>query len=316
MSDVVTLTMNPAVDLSARTEKLVVGHKTRCSGQHRHPGGGGINVARGVRKLGGQALAVYPAGGGAGEFLNQLMDAEKIKRRTIRISEPTRENFSLHETGTDRHYHFVFPGPRLRQNEWEACLDTLANLRPAPSQLVLSGSLPDGVPPDFYVRVAELFQERGAQLILDTSGAPLRSSLEAGRFFLVKPNRREIEQIYDMRAENPGDYVRCMESLIESGSVDNVAITLGADGALLVGSGGERLHFRPPHVEGKSPVGAGDSFVALLTYALAQRRPLSEAVALGVAGAAAAVETPDAHLYNAEDIDRIFAGVERIDLGT
>jgi len=315
MAHVVTLTMNPAVDLSASTEKLVVGKKTRCGAQQRRPGGGGINVARGIRKLGGKPLAVYPAGGGTGEFLDQLIDAEGVNRRTIATAESTRENFSIHEARSDYHYHFVFSGPRLRQNEWEACLETLANLRPTPSQLVLSGSLPPGVPQDFYVRVAALFRDKSTQLILDTSSEPLRSALETGHFHVVKPNRRELEQIYDISAEHPEDYIPCMENFVESGTVDNVVVTLGAEGTLLVSRHGDRLQLRAPPVEGKSPVGAGDSFVALLAHALSERNTLPEAVAYGVAGAAAAVETSDAELYRVDDIERFYARIKTVRFG-
>ena len=178
---IVTLTMNPAVDLSAAVDRVVADRKLRCGEPVREAGGGGINVARAVRRLGGEALALFPAGGPAGDLLKELLFGEGVPFVAIRTDGWTRENVNVSERETGKQFRFVLPGPSLEAAEWERCLETLSELEPFPRLLVVSGSLPPGVPPDFYARVARLVRSAGSRMILDTSGEPLRLAAQAGR---------------------------------------------------------------------------------------------------------------------------------------
>src|SRR5512139_192878 len=163
MTAIVTITPNPAVDLSTTVERIVPVHKLRGTSQRRDPGGGGINVARVVTRLGGEARAIYPAGGAMGTLLRRLLDDEGIASHALPIVGETREDFFVSETATGQQYRFILPGPRLGEDEWKACLAAVAALDPFPRFLVASGSLPAGVPHDFYAQLARIATRHGAR---------------------------------------------------------------------------------------------------------------------------------------------------------
>lgn len=309
MRKIATLTMNPALDLSGAAEQLIVGGKSRCGRQSRDPGGGGINVARGIHELGGDVLAIYPAGGTSGDELEALLAERGIAQQRIPVAGRTRENLAIREVSTDKPYHFVFTGPELTEGEWRRCLEAVARLEPVPQFLVLSGSLPPGVPDDFYAQIAQMAKQRDIRVILDTSGSALRAALDTG-VFAVKPNRREFQRLGVPHDADCDTYFDAMEKLIEQGAAQVVIVTLGPDGALLVSQEGERFHLWPPPTEDVSPVGAGDSFIALFVHQLAHDKPLLEAFRYGVAAAAAAVTTPGAELYQSDCIEQMYRRVK------
>jgi 6-phosphofructokinase 2 len=191
---IVTLTMNPAIDVSASVDYVVPDDKLRCGSPTYEPGGGGINVARAIRKLGGGALALFPAGGPAGALLGELLTAEGVPHRRLPVGGWTRENLNVAERMTGRQFRFVMPGPTLAEPEWKTILLDLRMLDPAPRFLVANGSLPPGVPADFYARLARSLRDRGVALVLDASGEPLRHAIAEG-IYLLKPSLREFEEL-------------------------------------------------------------------------------------------------------------------------
>ena len=164
MTDIVTITPNPAVDLSTAVDRIMPVAKLRGQSQRRDPGGGGINVARVIRRLGGDARAIYPVGGAIGKLLRRLLDQEGVASHTWTIEGETRENFFVDEISAGKQYRFILPGPRLHEFEWKECLKLVSALDPFPRFLVASGSLPDGVPDDFFAQVARIAKQRGAWL--------------------------------------------------------------------------------------------------------------------------------------------------------
>jgi 6-phosphofructokinase 2 len=233
MSAILTLTMNPAIDVSASTNKVAPIRKIRCSNAQRDPGGGGINVARVVHRFGGDSQALYPAGGLTGRLLHRLLNDEGVANVPIDVAESTRENFSITETTSGDQYRFTLPGAVLREQEWPTCLDRVAALTPPPDYLVASGSLPPGVPVDFYARLARIAGKFGARVVVDTSGPPLAAALEAG-VYLVKPNLRELRVLTGLPLTQPSDWEAAAAGIVRSGGADIVALTLGDAGATLV----------------------------------------------------------------------------------
>jgi 6-phosphofructokinase 2 len=179
MVAVVALSMNPAIDMSTLVDRVIPTRKLRCAAAKRDPGGGGISVARVVRRLGVDVAAVYPIGGATGQLLRRLVDRECIKSLAIQVSEETREDVTVLEEATGRQFRFVLPGPQLAEPEWRLCLDALESLTGRSDYIIASGSLPPGVPEDFYGGIARMAREMRAKVILDTSGPPLRAALEA-----------------------------------------------------------------------------------------------------------------------------------------
>jgi 6-phosphofructokinase 2 len=307
MSEIVTLTMNPAVDLSVETDQVLPNHKLRCRASRVDPGGGGVNVARAVRELGGSALAIYITGGGVGHTLTQLLRDTGIDSDPIVIVGHTRENLTVTEAGTNSQFRFVMPGPRLTRDEWERGIQRLTLLEPRPRYIVASGGLPRGVPNDFYGRVAAISRELGARMVLDTSGAALHWGIEAG-VYLIKPNLRELAQLGASEVRTEADQERAARELVDAGRSEVVVVSLGASGALVVAADlVERI--RAPAVRIRSRIGAGDCTVAGIVLSLSEGHDLRHAVRRGVAAGAAAVMTPGTELCRRADAERLYAGL-------
>lgn len=166
---ILTLTMNPALDIYSRVEKIVPTEKMRCEQASVDPGGGGINVARVIKRLGGDAIAVYSCGGYTGDIFQSLLSAEAVKQEPVKMQNSIRENFAVTELSSGKLFRFGFPGPALQPAEADAILQKIADHKQA-DFLVASGSLPPGVPDNFYARVAEVAKKHDIKFILDTSG--------------------------------------------------------------------------------------------------------------------------------------------------
>lgn len=217
MEMIVTLTPNPAIDISTSVEQVLPIRKLRCTAARRDPGGGGINVARVVRRLGGEVAAIFPAGGATGKLLQRLVDREGVRSISISVTEETREDFTVLEQHSGKQYRFVLPGAELSEIEWSTCLSRLQEMQSIPAYVVGSGSLPPGAPEDFYARMAQIAKARGSKAIVDTSGSALVKVLEEG-VFLVKPNLRELEELTNSRLRDRNSQVNACRKLIERGA--------------------------------------------------------------------------------------------------
>jgi 6-phosphofructokinase 2 len=311
MKPIVTLTLNPAIDGAAEAEEVRPIRKVRIWGERYDPGGGGINVARVVQELGGDAFAIYLSGGTTGPVLDALVRAAGIESRRIAIAGHTRISHTVHERSSGLEFRFVPEGPSVTPQEWQACLAALEEIDC--EYLVASGSLPRGVPVDFYLSVAEIAQRKRAKLVLDTSGEAFRRAAAHG-VHLMKPSLGELEDLIGRKLPDPADQERAVQGLVESGAAEIVALTLGRDGALLGTAKGLR-RLAGIKVEPKSAVGAGDSFLAAMTLGLAQARSPEEAFALGVAAGTAAVLTMGTELCRRDDVERIYDELKGIGSG-
>jgi 6-phosphofructokinase 2 len=308
MPDIATVTINPAVDLSTAIDRIMPVAKLRGSSQRRDPGGGGINVARVIKRLGGgDVRAIYPVGGVMGAMLRRLLDAEGVDSESFPITGETREDFFVHETSTAQQYRFILPGPQLSEAEWSDCLRLIAALAPFPRFLVASGSLPAGVPDDFYARVAEIARRRGARMILDTSGPALASAVDAG-VDLIKPNLREMRELTGIEPRDAGEWEAAARRIVEKGQAAIVALTMGHLGAALVTS--DRVwRARSLPVRPLSAVGAGDSFLGALVWRLAAGAEIADAFRYAMAAGAAALLNPGTELCRPADVDQLAARV-------
>lgn len=305
MTRVLTLTMNPAIDVATSVDAVVDERKLRCQPPRQDPGGGGVNVARVIHRLGGDTDALLLCGGPTGETLVELLRAEGIDCRPVAIRGATRMNVSVYEESTHHRYRFVMPGPELEEGEWRRALAELETLAEGAGYVVASGSLPPGVPEDFYARVAEVAKRRGARLVLDTSGVPLRAALGSG-VFLVKPNRAEAEALAGRPLADAAALEAFAGELVGRGAAETVVISLSQDGALAVARDA-RVRVPAPAVKPISTVGAGDSFVAGVTLGLARDLSLLDACRLGAAAAAATLISSGTELARREDAERFLA---------
>lgn len=308
MKTIVTLTLNPAIDGSCEAQQVRPTHKIRTTNERYDPGGGGINVARVITRLGGDVHAYYLAGGATGAVLDTLLDRDHIRRTRINIADHTRISHAVFEHQTELEYRFVPEGPLVSEAEWQACLETLGEVRC--DYLVLSGSPPRGLAKDCYARLASNAREGGALIVLDSSGATLKHTLAGGGIFLVKPSLGEMEQLAGRPLRSPETLAEAASAFVRSGHAKYVAVTLGHEGALLA-SAEETIRLPAVHVETRSAVGAGDSFLGAMTFSLAQGMDAREAFRLGIAAGAATVLTPGTGLCDPKDIDRLLKDVAK-----
>ncbi|WP_312380882.1 1-phosphofructokinase family hexose kinase [Stutzerimonas balearica] len=307
MTRIATLTLNPAMDLAVCTPRVVATEKLRCSAPRHDPGGGGINVARVVSTLGGDALAVYPAGGPFGEMLRRALDAIGLAHLPVAISGDTRESFTVDEQASGLQYRFVLPGPRLSEQERLGCLAALRGLHPAPAYLVVSGSFTPGIEPSFFDELLALAGQVGARLVVDLSGEPLAYAARRGGAYLIKPSLNELASLIGRMPDNEREQEGALRELIAAGAAEVIVLSLGAAGALY--ATGDRLErIAAPSVPMVSAVGAGDSMLGAVVLALAQGRELGDAVRYGVAAGAATVMRPGTQLCLREDVERLFRG--------
>ncbi|MGY6635120.1 MAG: 1-phosphofructokinase family hexose kinase [Alkalilacustris sp.] len=305
---ILTVTLNPAVDLAARVERMEPGPKLRLSEPRRDPGGGGINVARAIGRLGGRAQAFVALGGAMGAQLAWLLEAEGVGLHRFDAPGETRQSMSVLEAATGLEYRLVLPGadwPLPRARKALAAIE--AAVRSA-GVVVLSGSQPPGVPDDFPTRLARRLEGAGATLVVDTSGAPLDRLVDVPDPdhppAVLRMDDVEAEEVAGCALPGPADTADFAAALVARGVAETVVIARGADGNVLVRAD-TRLHCRPPKVEVKSKVGAGDSFMGAFTLELAGRGDWAQALRRGTAAAAAAVMTPGTELCSAADTDRL-----------
>ncbi|HZD88981.1 MAG TPA: 1-phosphofructokinase family hexose kinase [Pseudolabrys sp.] len=307
MPDIVTLTINPAVDIFVNVPRVEPTKKMRCSAPKRDPGGGGINVARAAQRLGADVAAIYPIGGQIGRLLQRLVEREGIDSVVTPSHVETRENFTAFEEDSGEQFRFVLPGSALHRAEWEACLEKLATLPEKPKFVVASGSIPPGVPGDFYAHVARHAKKLGAKMVLDTSGPALKAALGEG-VMLIKPNQAELSAFVGKKLDDLRDEVAACRELIDSGQTEAVALTRGDEGALLV-TAKHAWRAAPMKIEVASTVGAGDSFLGGMVSALAAGKNMLEAFHVAVAAGSAAVMSPGTELCREEDVQRLLEDV-------
>lgn len=303
MKPVVTLTVNPTIDVSVVADIVRPLRKIRTTDERYHAGGGGISVARAIHALAGDVFALYMGGGPTGELLAELLETAGIDGRKMSISGHTRIAHTVFERESGQEFRFVPEGPEVTEREWAGCLTALVELDF--DYVVVSGSLPRGLPVDAYHRVIDIARRKRARVMLDTSGPALRASLDKG-VYLVKPSLGELETLVGKPLPDTAAQVDAARNLITAGNTEIVALTCGRDGALVVRAT-THLHLASPPIAAQSAVGAGDSFLAAFTLALVQGRSINAALAYGVAAGAAAVLSPGAELCRPEDVDRLYA---------
>lgn len=281
----VTLTLNPALDIACSAELVEHTHKIRTGDDHLDPGGGGINVARVLHELGGETLAVLMAGGVTGALIEELLDNAGVPRVTVPIHGITRICFTVFERSTGLEYRFVPEGPSVNRHDWHAMLHLLEEIEC--DWLIASGSLEHGMPEDIYARVARVAHRRGQRVVLDCSGPALGAALGTG-LEMIKPSLGELRALVGHELPDDRSQEDAAMALVRQGAARLVAVSLGELGAFVAsGDGVIRMAALPCKV--LSAVGAGDSFVAAMSLALARGATLRDALRWGVAAGTAAV---------------------------
>jgi len=303
MPAIVTITLNPALDISTTTDKVIPSTKLRCEEPRYDPGGGGINVARAVHLLGGDAFAIFPSGGGSGQMIEMLVEREGVPYASVPVSGITRESLAVVERQSGNQFRFLLPGPPLAEPDQRRCLEVLASNAVGAAFIVASGSLPPGVPGDFYSRTGAAARRCGVRFVLDSSGEAL--SRASGPIFLIKASLRELEQLRGEPIAGGLAQERAAREVVAQGRCEVLVVSLGAEGALLA-TGEVCQRFTAAHVAAVSTIGAGDSMLAAILFSLVRGWPPAEAVRYGIAAGAAALLRPGTELCQRNDTDRLY----------
>lgn len=304
---ILTVTLNPVLDKSVSIDKIVPDQKLRCSNPICYAGGGGINVSKGIKKLEGNSIALFPSGGANGKKIEMILSEAGISTQIVPVDFETRESFIVNTSMTHQQYRFNTPGEPVSSEILQTIFEKIISFKP--EILVVSGSLPLGAPMNTYAEIAKLAKTMGSKMILDTSGDALKSAAESG-VYLLKPNIGELCNLVGVESLELDLVDEAAQSIIEKGYCEVAVVSLGAAGALLVTKDSYQ-HFPAPPVKKVSTVGAGDSMVAGMTLALSEGKSLVEMVQLGVACGTAATMNPGATLFKKQDVHTLLNYIKR-----
>jgi 1-phosphofructokinase family hexose kinase len=286
-STILTLTPNPAVDQMVWLERLRLGDVNRLLGTQLDPAGKGVNAARMAHRLGARAVALGFVGGETGAMIERLLELEQVEHDFVWIPGRTRFNTTMVAAG--RWTSLRGTGPTVEPAHLEQ-LEKLVEARLCPgSMLVMAGSLPPGVPDDFYARYVRLARGRGVPVLLDAAGEPLRLGI-LEKPDLIKPNLAEAEDVLGRKISSLEDARQAALELVARG-VGTVVISMGGDGAVCA-QGSQAWVAHPPQVERRSTVGTGDSMVAGIAVSLSRGLPIEEVLRWATAAGAATAMTP------------------------
>lgn len=308
MKKIVTITLNPSIDKSTTVKTLVPEKKLSCAPPKFEPGGGGVNVSRAIKKLGGVSTAIYFAGGYSGKFFQSLLEAEDIESLVVPIEGLTRENMIVVDESNNQQYRFGMPGPSIKKEEIESFFKLFENATGI-DYIVASGSLPDGVEDSFFSDLATVSQKINAKLIVDTSGEPLRHAINEG-VYMIKPNLGELSMLNGVEELNDRDIAAAARTIIDKNGAKVIVVSMGPAGALLV-TKDQSIHSPSPTVRKRSTVGAGDSMVAGMVLAMSENKSWKDVLQFGIATGTATTMNSGTELCKKVDVERLFSYLKK-----
>ncbi|MCF6369473.1 1-phosphofructokinase family hexose kinase [Rhizobium halophilum] len=312
MTSVLCVALNPSIDLSNETDQVAPTQKVRTRNQRQNIGGGGVNVARVLAELGEKPDLLVMAGGATGVVFLDAVRQMPVNLHCIPIQGAIRIAFMVKEMKTGREYRFVPEGPEVSAEEYGEVLRFLEHT--AADYVILSGSLPRGVPMNAYAEMARLFGQGKTRFILDASGEALKEALDIGGLFMIKPSLDELEGIVGYPLDEAGA-IAASQDLIGRGAVEHVCVSMARKGALLV-SAATVTKAPSFNVPVGSTVGAGDSFVGAMVWGLIRNYPIEDAFRLGVAAGAATVISQGTDLCKRDDVFELYERGETAFVGT
>jgi len=300
MTKIVTLTVNPALDKSAKVDGLIPDQKLSCHSITYQAGGGGINISRILSRLGVNSKCVFTSGGDTGQRLESLLLEEHINNFPVAVREATRENFSVVDTTTRFQYRFGMPGGNITDAEFNKITTSLEELLNEGDILALSGSLSSKMPSDYYVQVIQLLKGKGVKIVLDTSGSALKEAI-GQKLCLVKPNQRELALLAGKEFLTNKEQEDFALQLVASNSVEYVVVSMGPKGAFMASKEGITYQHTPA-VPVRSTIGAGDSMVAGLIYGILKEMNAEQMLKYGVACGSATTMSEGTNLASIKNI--------------
>ncbi len=308
---IATLTLNPTLDVSYTVPRLVTDQKAHATGTRYDPGGNGVNVAIGLRSLGVHAHACLITAGEIGTLLTRLLADHAGYLHPVQVNGETRINCTLLQEDPQLQYEVDGVGPRVSEEAIAGISDLFLHF--AENGIgVLTGSIPPGVHRDVYARLTRQLREHNARAVVDAQSSLLQAALPE-RPYLIKPNRYELELLCGRKLPTVKEVAREALLLHQEG-VEHVCVSLGGKGALLVDAAGA-YYAAAPNINVASTVGAGDSMVAGLLFALAQGEDSAQVLRLGVACGSATAATPGTQIFTESEAGSLLERVSVEKLG-
>ncbi|MDQ6677578.1 MAG: 1-phosphofructokinase family hexose kinase [Acidobacteriota bacterium] len=303
---IVTLTVNPAIDRTIQVDRLAFEDRAYILSSKDTPGGRGINSASVIHSFGGETIAILPAGGASGVRFEEFLKDCGFPVVVVRIRNKVRTNLTI----MDAHgltMKLNEPGPTLDKSEVSK-LDKAVRARlEGVNWLMLCGSLPPGVPDDFYANLIAFAHKQKVKTLLDTDGEALRLGIQAGPT-VVKPNQAEAERLLNTAMLTRNHFISAAEQISRLGA-EAVILSLGSRG--VVGAfEGELTEVIPPHVNVVSPIGAGDALAAAFLWAMQNKDDYRDALRWGVAAGTASAGLPGMRFASLSDARRVYPEVE------
>lgn len=306
MAQIVTVTLNAAIDKTYRVDRFPLGKVSRVGEMISVPGGKGINVARVARQLGGDVVATGFVGGSNGDYIERELSRQGIANDFVRVEGESRLCLNIIDLSNGLSTELLEPGPVVTELQVAAIRNKVKQLAAGSRVVALSGSLPKGVPASLYAELIGIVKAEGAQAFLDTSGDALVEGVKA-QPHLIKPNEDEIEKLLGRKPEREDELYDSIRRLNAQG-IACVVVTLGASGSV-AGCEGRLYRIRAPRIDAVNPVGSGDSFVAGMAVAAARGESIEEALRLATAAGTANALNAQAGDVRPDDVKRLLGEV-------
>jgi 6-phosphofructokinase 2 len=303
-----TLTMNPTLDRYLYVDELKEDDTVRVKKYSDYPAGKGIDVSRVIRELGGVSVAIALLGGATGRKIEELLDQEGVIYTAIRVEPETRTNIIIQLDG--HQYRLSLPGEPVGKEKLEKVRETLQALVREGDTVVISGSLPRGVSPDFYTGVIYILKQFGATVYFDSDGENLKAGVMAEPRG-IKPNIHELSRLVGKVIEETdiATILSSAEKIKKDFGIKEVIVSIGSEGAILYADDGI-WRVKVPRLPVVSAVGAGDAFLAAYVMKITEGAFYDEALRWAGAAGAATVLTPGTQLCRKKDVEALLSKVE------
>ena len=306
MTKILTITLAPSIDLATSIDRVIAGPKLRCPPPRMDPGGGGVNVARAIKQLGGSSQALIVIGGATGNQLIDLLNAESIETIPVQVAQHTRQSLAVTDSTTSEQYRFSLLAEPLGADDSVQILNSITEATSDGALVVLSGSVAPGLDVEFPQQIQAAIADRTNRLIVDTSGLPLAHLIAhpTQPLHLLRVDQKEAADAAGVPLDTVQSSVEFAVGLVDRGVAEIVVTGRGADGSIMV-SKDQHLFCHAPKVPVRSKIGAGDAFVGAMALSMSRNEPLERTLQWGVAAASATVMTEGTALCRLEDVQRL-----------
>ncbi|MED1469257.1 tagatose-6-phosphate kinase [Bacillus salipaludis] len=301
---ILTVTMNPSVDISYSVQDFKLDDVNRMEKARKTAGGKGLNVARVIKQLGEDVLATGVLGGTIGDYITQELMKSEIKNDFFRINQESRNCIAILHDG--KQTEILESGPTLSEEEGEAFLEKYRGQLSEASIVTISGSLPKGLESGFYRQMVEMGQEKGIPVIVDTSGESLKQVLfYKVKPFAIKPNINELFQLFDMKWNMNVSNLKQLLTIELFHGIEWIVVSLGGDGAF-VKHGNNFYRVTIPSIDVVNPVGSGDATVAGLAVALDKQQTVKDVLKTAMTTGMLNTMETETGFINLEKFDSLF----------